>query len=81
MSILKVNQIRGKLFAMFEPLLDQSDIGAADRERVAMVPRLGCTGDLPRLVVPRKRRQEQFGMEQRKCAPCSAFLAQTSMPG
>lgn len=33
MSILKVNQIRGKLLAMFEPLLDLSDIGATDKER------------------------------------------------
>lgn len=31
--MLKVNQIRGKLLAMFEPLLDLADIGANDKER------------------------------------------------
>lgn len=33
LSVLKVNQIRGKLLAMFEPLLDLSDIGLNDKER------------------------------------------------
>lgn len=33
MSVLKVNQIRGKLLTMFEPLLDLSDIGAQDKDR------------------------------------------------
>jgi hypothetical protein len=33
LSILKVNQIRGKLLAMFEPLLDLTDISGADKER------------------------------------------------
>lgn len=33
MSSLKVNQIRGKLLAMFEPYLDVCDIGGADPER------------------------------------------------
>lgn len=37
MSVLKVNQIRGKLLAMFEPLLDLSDIGANDKEREAKI--------------------------------------------
>ncbi|ASM77849.1 hypothetical protein VITFI_CDS2071 [Vitreoscilla filiformis] len=33
MSTLKVNQIRGKIRAMFEPYLDVKDIGANDAER------------------------------------------------
>ena len=33
MSVLKVNQIRGKLLAMFESSLDLSDIGIKDKER------------------------------------------------
>jgi len=33
MSTLKVNQIRGKLLAMFEPHLDVEDIGETDSER------------------------------------------------
>jgi len=37
MSILKVNQIRGKLLSMFEHLLDLSDIGATDKERETKV--------------------------------------------
>ena len=32
-SILKVNQIRGKILGMFEPLLDLTDIGKNDKER------------------------------------------------
>jgi hypothetical protein len=36
-SILKVNQVRGKLLAMFEPLLDLKDIAATDKERESKV--------------------------------------------
>jgi hypothetical protein len=54
MSSLKVNQIRGKLQAMFEPHLDVNDIGANDTERdqkilsrclaaFAIYLRSGCT--------------------------------------
>lgn len=54
MSSLKVNQIRGKLQAMFEPHLDVNDVGANDTERdqkilsrclaaFAIYLRSGCT--------------------------------------